>query len=98
MSTTIESILHENRVFTPSRNSWPRPTVSGMDAYKALCRRRSRLRGFTGASSPRNMWSGKKPFTKVLDESNAPFLPVVSRRQPDVPPGTAWTERRSWIG
>ena len=46
-----------------------------MDAYNALCTEAAeRLRGLLGASSRGSTCCWHKPFTKVLDESNAPFF------------------------
>ncbi len=49
-------------------------TISGMDAYKALCAEADS--DYTGywARLAREHVSWKKPFTEVLDESNAPFF------------------------
>jgi acetyl-CoA synthetase len=47
--------------------------VSGMAAYKALCDEAERdFEGFWGRMAREHI-AWKKPFTKVLDESNAPF-------------------------
>ena len=35
-SSTIESVLHENRVFPPSPEFVKQANISGMDAYRAL--------------------------------------------------------------
>jgi acetyl-CoA synthetase len=73
MSTTIESVLHENRVFAPSPEFVAQANVSGMDAYKALCAEaEADYEGYWGKLARENMvW--KQPFATVLDESNAPF-------------------------
>jgi len=73
MSTTIESVLHENRVFNPSPEFVAQANVSGMDAYKALCAEaEADYEGYWGKLARENVvW--KQPFTTVLDESNAPF-------------------------
>jgi acetyl-CoA synthetase len=73
MSTTIESVLHENRVFDPSPAFVAQANVSGMDAYKALCAEaEADYEGYWGKLARENVvW--KQPFTTVLDESNAPF-------------------------
>ncbi|MCX8003452.1 MAG: acetate--CoA ligase [Burkholderiaceae bacterium] len=69
----IESVLHENRVFEPSAEVVSRANVSGMAAYRALCAEAER--DFTGfwARLAREHLAWHKPFTQVLDESNAPF-------------------------
>ncbi len=70
---TIESILHENRVFPPSPEFVAQANVSGMEAYRALCARASAdYEGFWGELA-RNLINWHKPFTQVLDESKAPF-------------------------
>ena len=71
--SAIESVLQERRVFPPSAEVTAQATVSGMDAYKALVAEAERdYEGFWGRLA-RETLSWKKPFTKVLDESNAPF-------------------------
>jgi acetyl-CoA synthetase len=69
----IESNLHEKRLFAPGAEIVKNAAISGMDAYKALCAEAERdFSGFWGRLAKENLlWS--KPFTKVLDESNAPF-------------------------
>ncbi|MEX3839649.1 acetate--CoA ligase [Paraburkholderia sp. BR10882] len=71
--SAIESVLQERRVFAPSEQTVAGATVSGMDAYKALCAEAERdYEGFW-ARLARETLSWQKPFTKVLDESKAPF-------------------------
>jgi len=74
MSANIESVLHETRVFPPSPEFVKQANVSGMAAYKALCDEAERdFEGYWGRLAKEHLsWS--KPFTKVLDESNAPFF------------------------
>ncbi len=69
----IESLMHEHRVFPPSDDFVKGAAVSGMDAYAALCAEAERdYEGFWGRLAAENLeW--KKPFTRVLDESQAPF-------------------------
>jgi acetyl-CoA synthetase len=69
----IESVLHEERVFEPSADVVRQANISGMAAYKALCDEAERdFTGFWGRLGREAVhWS--KPFTQVLDESNAPF-------------------------
>ncbi len=71
---TIESVLHENRVFPPSDAFVKQANISGMDAYRKLCAEAERdFEGFWGRQARENLlW--QKPFTKVLDETNAPFF------------------------
>ncbi|WP_321912374.1 MULTISPECIES: acetate--CoA ligase [unclassified Paraburkholderia] len=71
--SAIESVLQERRVFAPSEQTVAGATVSGMDAYKALCAEAERdYEGFW-ARLARETLTWQKPFTKVLDESKAPF-------------------------
>ncbi len=72
MSSTIESILVENRVFPPFPNLVENANISGMDAYQALCREVEQSPDeFWGRLARENLaWA--KPFSKVLDESEAP--------------------------
>ncbi len=73
MSTSIESILHEHRIFPPSPEFIAQANVSGMEAYKALCAEaEADYEGFW-ARLARELVSWKQDFTSVLDESNAPF-------------------------
>ncbi len=69
----IESVMHENRVFEPSAEFVKQANISGMAAYKALCDEAER--DFTGfwARLAKEHLQWHKPFTQVLDESNAPF-------------------------
>jgi acetyl-CoA synthetase len=73
MSGTIDSILVENRVFEPDAGFAARAVVSGMDAYRALYdEARDDPDGFWGRMG-REQLVWRKPFTRVLDESDAPF-------------------------
>ena len=71
--TAIESVLVENRVFPPSEAMQKGARISGMDGYNALCAEAaSDFEGFWARLARENVtWT--KPFTKTLDESNAPF-------------------------
>jgi acetyl-CoA synthetase len=71
--SSIESVLHENRVFEPSEAFKAQATISGMDAYKALCAEaEADYEGYWGRLAKEHL-AWQTPFTKVLDESNAPF-------------------------
>ncbi len=74
MSSAIESVLQENRVFPPSEAFVKQANISGMAAYKAMCAEAERdFEGFWARHARENvLWH--KPFTKTLDESNAPFF------------------------
>jgi acetyl-CoA synthetase len=71
--SSIESVLTENRVFPPSDAFAKNATVSGIEAYKALCRQAEQ--DYTGfwANLARAEIDWQTPFTQILDESNAPF-------------------------
>src|ERR1700716_385027 len=73
-SATIESILQEDRLFPPSPEFVKQANVSGAAAYQALRDEAGRdFEGFWGRLAKKHvLWD--KPFTKVLDESNAPFF------------------------
>ena len=72
--SAIESVLKETRLFAPSSQTVTQATISGVDAYRALCDEAARdYPGFWARLARENvLWS--KPFTKVLDDSNAPFF------------------------
>ncbi|QIL43619.1 acetate--CoA ligase [Acidovorax sp. HDW3] len=72
-NTAIESVLVENRVFPPSEATVKAARVSGMAGYEALCAEANKdFEGFWAQRARDNVvWT--KPFTKTLDESEAPF-------------------------
>ena len=73
-SGTIESVLHEDRLFPPSAEFAKQANISGMAAYQALCDEAHRdFEGFW-ARQAREQLLWHKPFTKTLDESNPPFF------------------------
>ena len=74
MSGQIESVLHESRLFPPSNAMVANAAVSGMAQYEALCAEAEKDHsGFWSRLARENLiWS--KPFTKGLNESNAPFF------------------------
>jgi len=71
--SNITSVLVENRVFPPSEATVKAARISGMAAYEAMCREaETDLEGFWAKLAKDNVvWT--KPFTRTLDESNAPF-------------------------
>ncbi len=70
---SIESVSHENRRFEPSAAFKKNANVSGMDAYNALCAEAEQdYEGFW-AKLARELLVWDKPFTKTLNEDNAPF-------------------------
>src|SRR6187200_1361974 len=72
--STIESVLHETRSFPPPEAFVKQANISGMAAYEAM--RNEAERDFEGfwAKHARNELIWSKPFTQVLDQSNAPFF------------------------
>jgi acetyl-CoA synthetase len=69
----IESVMHENRVFEPSAEFVKSAAVSGMPAYQALCAEAEQdYEGFW-AKLARELLVWHKPFTKTLNQDNAPF-------------------------
>jgi acetyl-CoA synthetase len=69
----IETLKQENRVFNPPIEFVKQATISGMEAYQAMCAEAERdYEGFWAKHARENIeW--KTPFTKTLNESNAPF-------------------------
>ncbi len=71
--SAIETTVHESRVFAPSEAMVSQANVSGMAGYDALCREAAAdYEGFW-ARLARATLQWHKPFTKTLDESDAPF-------------------------
>ncbi|QWE17342.1 acetate--CoA ligase [Polynucleobacter sp. AP-Nino-20-G2] len=69
----MEPLMQENRVFNPPADFVKSAAISGMDAYNKLCAEAEMdYDGFWGRLAKENIY-WKKPFTKVLDESKAPF-------------------------
>nr|WP_216272246.1 acetate--CoA ligase [Polynucleobacter sp. AM-25C3] len=69
----MEPLMQENRVFNPPADFVKGATIPGMEAYNKLCAEAEKdYDGFWGRLAKENMF-WKKPFTKVLDESKAPF-------------------------
>jgi acetyl-CoA synthetase len=69
----IETLKQEERVFPPPPGFVKNANISGMDAYNAMCAEAARdYEGFWAELARDNIhW--EQPFTKVLNESNAPF-------------------------
>jgi acetyl-CoA synthetase len=69
----IESILTETRVFPPADAFIKQANVSGMEAYRALSREAEADYAGFWARLARQHLDWNKPFTRTLDESQAPF-------------------------
>ncbi len=65
---------HERKVFYPGQQAVQSARISGMDAYRALCAEaEADFTGFWGRLA-REQLKWQQPFTRVLDESKAPFF------------------------
>jgi len=69
----IESVLSEHRIFHPDQVFVDHANVSGMAAYEKLCTSASENYEKFWAELARELIIWKKPFTKTLNDSNAPF-------------------------
>ncbi|QVL45694.1 MAG: acetate--CoA ligase [Methylophilaceae bacterium] len=70
---SIESVMHENRIFEPTEAFKQQAAVGSMQAYQALCKEAENdYEGFW-AKLARELLVWHKPFTKTLNEENAPF-------------------------
>ncbi len=74
MSTAIESVMQENRVFPPTEAVVKKATISGMAAYQALCKEAEQDYAGYWARLAREHLAWQQPFTQSLDESQAPFF------------------------
>jgi len=74
MSSQIESVLSETRVFSPSPAFVKQANISGMDAYRKLVAEAEKdFEGFWAKLAKEHvLWH--KPFTQTLDETKAPFF------------------------
>ncbi|QDD12263.1 acetate--CoA ligase [Candidatus Methylopumilus rimovensis] len=69
----IESVLNEHRTFHPDQSFVDDANVSGMVAYEKLCAAANNNYEEFWANLARELIVWKKPFTKTLNDSNAPF-------------------------
>ena len=72
-SGKIESVMQESRVFDPPAEFAKKARIGSMAAYNALCQEAERDDAGYWAKLAREEIVWKKPFTRALDESNAPF-------------------------
>lgn len=72
-SSSIESVLVENRVFEPSVATVAAARISGMKAYDALCAEADKDPEAFWARLAREHLVWHKPFTQTLDASDKPF-------------------------
>src|SRR6476619_6670908 len=70
----IETVLQETRVFKPAEAFVKQANIPGMEAYRKMVAEAERdFEGFW-ARLARETLAWSKPFTKVLDETKAPFF------------------------
>src|SRR5436853_5217855 len=73
-SSNIETVLQEKRVFPPAPAFVSQANISGMEAYRKMVAEAERdFEGFW-AKLARETLTWSKPFSKVLDQSKAPFF------------------------
>ncbi len=72
--STIESVLNETRIFSPSEAFIKQANISSISAYQALCvEAETDYRRFWANQANKNiLWH--KPFTQILEESDPPFF------------------------
>jgi acetyl-CoA synthetase len=70
---SIESINHEGRIFNPSAETVNNANVSGMDSYKIICNEFANNYEKSWGELARELLLWEKPFTKILNEDEAPF-------------------------
>lgn len=73
MSSTINTMLVEERVFSPSEAFSARARIAGMEQYRALCEEADNDPDMFWRRLAESQIVWKKPFTKVLDDTRAPF-------------------------
>jgi len=74
MSSQIESVLIEKRLFPPSAAFARQANISGMEAYRKMVAEAEKdFEGFW-AKLAREHLLWQKPFSQTLDESRAPFF------------------------
>jgi acetyl-CoA synthetase len=71
--SNIQSVLNETRVFPPAEAFVKQANVSGMAAYQAMVDAANKDYAGYWANLARENILWHKPFTKTLDDSNAPF-------------------------
>jgi acetyl-CoA synthetase len=74
MSSTIESVLQEIRIFPPAEAFARQAAIPSMEAYRKLCDEAERDFAGFWARLAREHLLWKQPFSRTLDESDAPFF------------------------
>ena len=70
---SIESVLHEHRVFAPEESFSKQAAIGSMEHYHRLCAEAAQDYAGFWAKLARELLVWHKPFTKTLNEDNAPF-------------------------
>ena len=72
--STIESVLHETRIFAPSTKFVEQANLADIEAYRALCAEAEHdYPAFWSKLAQQHiLWH--KPFTRVLNDSEPPFF------------------------
>jgi len=69
----VETLKQESRIFNPPADFVKNANISGMETYQAMCAAAERdYEGFWAQLARENL-AWQKPFTKALNESEAPF-------------------------
>ncbi|MGE0800796.1 MAG: acetate--CoA ligase [Lautropia sp.] len=74
MAAEIESVLTEARVFPPPEALVRQAAIAGMAQYQALCAEAERDHVGFWARQAREQLLWKTPFTKALNDADAPFF------------------------
>ena len=72
-SSQIESVMHEDRIFNPPADFASKARIPSMQAYNALCTEADKDYAGYWARLAKSELLWHKPFTRALDESQAPF-------------------------
>jgi len=72
--SAISSVMQETRVFPPSEQTVKNATIGSMAAYEALCKEAEQDYAGYWAKLANEHIAWHKPFTRTLDESEAPFF------------------------
>jgi acetyl-CoA synthetase len=72
-SSQIESVMHEDRIFNPPADFASKARIPSMQAYNALCTEADKDYAGYWARLAMSELLWHKPFTRALDESQAPF-------------------------
>lgn len=72
--STIESVLHETRIFPPSPEFVEQANLAGIEAYQALCAEAENDHAGFWSKLAREYLLWHKPFTRALNDSEPPFF------------------------